>query len=267
MPQIEPQLAELKTLQGVHLWHAPFSSCSQRVRLTLAETNRAYESHLVDLMRGEHASADYQKIHPKGLVPALIEDGALFIESVDIIQHLARDHPSLMQNVDRQVLERADEAQLDLKLLTFEFLFRSAPKQPEDSAKSFQEAHQNEWLKQFYRDFAEGFSEERIKEAVARTAAGFEYLDTLLRDDRQYFSGDTFTVADIAWLPNFHRFDLMSWPWHRTPRLMAWFERVSKRPSYQTALADWEKETALVEFAQYTKLRQNNKTSIAHVGF
>ena len=95
MPEIEPQDQSLKSLTGLHLWHAPISSCSQRVRIVMAETGKTFESHLVDLERGEHASNTYQAIHPKGVVPALVEDGRLIIESIDIIQHVAGDESTL----------------------------------------------------------------------------------------------------------------------------------------------------------------------------
>ena len=69
MPKIEPEDQTLKTLSGLHLWHAPMSSCSQRVRIALAETGQDYVNHPIDLEKDEHATAAYQAIHPKGLVP------------------------------------------------------------------------------------------------------------------------------------------------------------------------------------------------------
>jgi len=124
MPEIEPKDSSLATLVGTHLWHAPMSSCSQRVRIVLAETNRGFESHLINLEKDEHASESYQAIHPKGLVPAIVEDGRLFIESIDIIQQIAGEQSPLANASSPELLKMADEAQLDLKLLTFEFLFR-----------------------------------------------------------------------------------------------------------------------------------------------
>lgn len=125
MPEIEPQDQSLKALKGLHLWHAPMSSCSQRVRITLSEVNRPFESHVIHLENDEHASAEYQRIHPKGLVPAIVDDGRLYIESVDIISHIAGDGTQLAARAGKNLLEMADSAQLDLKLLTFEFLFRA----------------------------------------------------------------------------------------------------------------------------------------------
>lgn len=265
MPEIAPGDPKLKQLSGLHLWHAPMSSCSQRVRIALVETGQAYESHPVNLEQNEHASAEYQAIHPKGLVPALVDDGRLFIESVDIIQHVSENMPALGEAASSELLQMADAAQADLKLLTFEFLFRANPPPPEEKAAAFEDAHQNEWLKQFRRDFAAGFDRDRIYDAVARTDAGFRHLDDLLSDGRPYLAGETFSLSDIAWMPNAHRFSLMGWPFDRTPHLAQWFDRIAERPSYQKAVLDMQNPAASDKFATYTRQRQAEGTDIASV--
>lgn len=255
MPEIEPKDPSLKSLGGLHLWHAPMSSCSQRVRIALAESGRGYESHLINLEKDEHASPEYQKIHPKGLVPALVDDGRLYIESIDIIEQVAGASSPLVQVSDKTLLQMADAAQLDLKLLTFEFLFRAGSPPPPDSVEAFQQQHQNEWLKQFRRDFAEGFDPKRLNDAIARTDAGFQHLDDILSDGRIYLEGAEFTLNDIAWMPNVHRFRLMDWPFERTPRLRSWFQRVSNRASYREALLNWQPNPAIEGFQAYTERR------------
>ncbi|MGI9399776.1 MAG: glutathione S-transferase family protein, partial [Rhizobiaceae bacterium] len=230
MPEIEPTDRSLKSLNGLHLWHAPLSSCSQRVRIVLSETGKDYQSHLVNLEKDEHASEAYQAIHSKGLVPALVDDGRLFIESIDIIQHVGGDAPGFGENQAPDLLRRADEAQADLKLLTFEFLFRSSPPPSPEKAEAFQSSHNNEWLRKFRQDFAKGFDRERLDDAVQRTDEAFKHLDEILSDGRDYLAGNYFSLADVAWMPNVHRFALMNWPYERTPHLANWFERVSKRP-------------------------------------
>lgn len=262
MPEIEPQNTDLKSLKGLHLWHAPMSSCSQRVRITLAEVDRGFESHVIHLEKDEHASPEYQRIHPKGLVPALVEDGRLYIESVDIIAQIAGADSPLSQVTDHKFLRLADEAQIDLKLLTFEFLFRADPPPSMEEAQMFQEQHQNAWLKQFRIDFANGFDVARINDAIARTADGFAQLDAALADGRSYLEGEAFTLSDIAWMPNVHRFSLMDWPFENTPHLQSWFQRVSERPSYQKALLDWQETAAIKSFEAYTQSRQSEGTDI-----
>ena len=266
MPEIEPKDTSLKSLEGLHLWHAPMSSCSQRVRIVLAETGKPFVSHVIDLERNEHASKAYQAIHPKGLVPALVEDGHLYIESVDIIRKVAGSDSSLANSASPELLKMADEAQLDLKLLSFEFLFRSRPPSRPEDAEAFQRSHQNDWLKQFRIDFAKGFDPERIDAAVRRTDDGFRHLDDLLSDGRRYLDGDEFSLSDAAWMPNFHRFNLMGWPFERTPSLKSWFDRVSARPSYQAALLNWQPEAVPGAFAEYTRKRRAEGTDVRAFG-
>lgn len=266
MPEIEPKNPALQDLEGLHLWHAPLSSCSQRVRIVLAETGKGYQSNLIDLEKDEHASPEYQAIHPKGLVPALVEDGRLFIESVDIIQQIAGPDSSLLECHAPDLLEMGDEAQLDLKLLTFEFLFRAAPAPPMEAVQHFQKNHQNEWLRQFRRDFAAGFDRDRIDAAVRRNNARFCRLDTLLSDGRSYLAGDKFSLADITWMPNVHRFTLMGWPFEKTPHLQDWFAKVSARPSYTEALLNWQNEDVAGMFADYTNRRRAEGTDVCSFG-
>ncbi|MEM9104986.1 MAG: glutathione S-transferase family protein [Pseudomonadota bacterium] len=254
MPEIEPDDISLKSLNGLHLWHAPMSSCSQRVRIVLSETGKAYESHLINLEKDEHASAEYQAIHPKGLVPALVHDGRLYIESIDIIRHLA---DGLDDGGSPELLEQVDNAQLDLKLLTFEFLFRSKAPPPSEAAEKFQQNHHNDWLRRFRRDFAQGFDPQRVNDAIARTDAGFQELDNRLSDGRPYLAGNAFSLCDVAWMPNVHRFRLMDWPFERTRHLQAWFEQISQRPSYREGLLEWQGDGVAEAFAAYTKQRRS----------
>jgi len=260
MPVIEPKDQSLKALKGLHLWHAPMSSCSQRVRIVLAETGQGFESHIVNLEENEHASEAYQSIHPKGLVPALVDDGTLMIESVDIIQHLGGGRIS-PGNAD--FLRMADEAQLDLKLLTFEYLFRAFPPPPKEIAETFEAGHKNEWLRQFRRDFVQGFPQDRLEAGIARTDAGFQRLNDLLSDERAFLDGAEFSLADVAWMPNVHRMSLMDWPFQRTPHLAKWFERVKARPSYDTGLLAWQNAQAAAGFAQYTQTRRAAGTDVS----
>ena len=194
--------------------------------------------------------------------PALVEDGRLYIESIDIIAQVAGPNSPLANVGDETLLKMADEAQLDLKLLTFEFLFRAGPPPPAEAIEAFKKGHQNAWLQQFRVDFASGFDPDRINGAIARTDKAFEHLNTVLSDGRAFLEGSTFTLIDIAWMPNVHRFQLMDWPFERTPHLLAWFERVSARPSYNEALLDWQAAPAIKSFAAYTKRRQSEGTDI-----
>lgn len=246
MPIIEPGNPELKNLKGIHLWHVGLSTCSQRVRITLTELGHDFESHIVNLHAGEQASEEYQQIHPKGVVPALIHDGTLLIESVDIIAYLDttlgnnRLQPEGKEDDIAALLAHADKAQAALKVCTFEFLFSGGPQMSDETFENFQKSHNSDYLVQFHRDYRAGFARDRIHAAVNAVDSDFQALEDRLSDGRTWLTGEDFTVADIAWIPNFHRMDLLRWPLDRYPFLSSWFQRASARDSYKTALESWE---------------------------
>ena len=252
MAEIRAKNQLLKNLKGIHLWHAPMSSCSQRVRLVLAETKTIYESHVINITKDEHATKSYQAIHPNGLVPAIIIDGRLFIESIDIIELLPDNDSDLLLHRDIRLLKIADQAQMDLKLLSFEFLFKSGPQQIQEQFDKFQVTHKNEQLKQFRIDLSNGFGRERIEEAVARTHDHFQKLEDILSDGRQFLGGAVYSLSDMAWTPNFHRCNLMDWPFENTPYLTDWFNRVSERESFKIALLSWENKDVMKSLENYT---------------
>lgn len=253
MPVIETDNPDLIKLAGLHLWHAGLSTCSQRVRITMAELELEFEGHLVNLHAGENASEWYQAIHPDGVVPALVDDGRLVVESIDIIDYLDRKqgvHQLTPVDNDQKdimyaLMERADQAQKHLKTLTFEYLFRAAPAMDDVKAREFQATHGNEWLKAFHRDFRAGFDRERVRLSAVATDRDFKFLDQQLSDGREFLAGPSFSLADIAWTPNFHRFDLIGWPFERYSNLQNWFNGICTKPSYKSALEDWEPKELL----------------------
>ena len=62
MPEIPTDNPDLTGLRGIHLWHAGLSTCSQRVRITLAELGLEFDSHIVNLNAGENASDWYPRM-------------------------------------------------------------------------------------------------------------------------------------------------------------------------------------------------------------
>jgi glutathione S-transferase len=265
MPVIEPGDQSLKNLKGLHLWHGDLSSCSQRVRITLAEKGLEWESHPISIPDNEHATPEYQAINPDGLVPAFVHDGVLMIESKDIIQYLDTAFPAPPLRPDGEEGQRqlqkwvddADTEQSDLKLLSHEFLFRPRKKMTPEDVEAFAASHRNKELVEFIREWqsADLFSADRIAAAVDRTHAYFAELDGALSGGGPWIMGGQFTLAEAAWMPNVHRMWLMDWPLGRYPNLSAWFERARQRPSFVTGLADWEPDGVAERFRDYVSDR------------
>ena len=79
--------------KGVHVLHFAGSSCSQKLRIFLNLKGIPWESHPIDLPGNENFRPWFLGINPRGLVPVLVHDGAVHIESNDIIQYLEKTFP------------------------------------------------------------------------------------------------------------------------------------------------------------------------------
>ena len=90
---VNPTNKSVTELTGLHLYHADMSNCSMRVRMVLKEKNLPWISHHLDLRKKEAVTPEYFGIHPQGLVPTLVHDGVVHIESNDIIEYLDATFP------------------------------------------------------------------------------------------------------------------------------------------------------------------------------
>jgi glutathione S-transferase len=246
MPIIPPGREDLKELQGIHLWHAGMSNCSQRCRITLAELGLQWESHEVNLQKAEHATKEYHQLNPEGVVPALVHDGTVIINSVDIIAYLDETfgdgllRPPENENDIAVALEQADQSQVGIKYCTFEFIFSGGPRADEETFQKLVNGLHSEWLQNFHREYRAGFSRERIHEMVGVVHEDILQREAALADGRKWMAGDSFTLADIAWMPNVHRYEIMRWPLERYPNVYKWLQIASARDSYKNALLSWE---------------------------
>ena len=84
---------EVLDWKGVHVLHFIGSSCSQKLRVFLNLKGIPWESHPIDLPGNENFKPWFLGINPRGLVPVLVDDGAVHIESNDIIAHLEQKFP------------------------------------------------------------------------------------------------------------------------------------------------------------------------------
>lgn len=239
--------------QGVHLFHFGMSNCSQRVRICLSEKDIIWQSHLVNLVTNEHAQAWFQKINPKGLTPVLVHDGKIIPESIDIIKHLDAcfsgpdlysDEKTAKHKID-ELLVMADASQDAIKLLTYEFLFKPSRLMMKLSFKKFAAQQGNADLVDFKRRFINNdFTEQEMIEAVKTVSASFSKIDNYFQQNAKsnslWMLGDTFSLADIAWVVNVHRLSLLDFPLEPYPFLAQWYLASQQRECFQKGLVDYE---------------------------
>jgi glutathione S-transferase len=233
------------------LHHAWRSSASRRVRLCLEEKNLAYEGRLVDLEKLEHHSAEYLKINPNGVVPALIHDGRSLYESGTICEYLDEVFPeSPLRPADaygraqmRNWIRHIDG--LIGNLIIFNWvhgLAKTAQKWSdaelaERLRKIPSKERQEAWIRAARRPYTE---EER---AVAR-AKLVELLDRMESamhpsDPSGWLVGGRYSIADIAAVPFVKRIEEEIAPGEVTPekhpRVAAWWQSIQARPAFARA--------------------------------
>ena len=152
-----------------------------------------------------------------------MHDGAVHIESNDIIQYLEKTFPTPKlipagyENEVAALLKYEDDLHLDLRTLSFRFVFAPpGPPKPAKSLKSYalngsgtvrgsKDRNREIQIEFWERAAREGFTDERSRASAQKFRAEFEELDKRLAK-HPYLMGDTLSVLDIAWFIYAHRF-------------------------------------------------------------
>jgi glutathione S-transferase len=236
----------------LELYHADHSVCAQKVRLALAEKQLDWQGHLLDLMAGETHTPAYRRINPNEVVPALLHDGRIIVESTVINEYLDDAFPDpQLKPVDprerakmRLWTKQLDEGvhfatgvvsngialqPLRLRKRSREELLAEIERMPDPARRE----RQREALEK-------GLDSRFFKDAVRRVDRLLADMDAAL-SEASWLAGDSYSLADAGLTPYVTRFRnlrLMDATPAR-PRVMNWFERVRSRPSYETAIVKW----------------------------
>ena len=90
----------------LELYHDNLSVCAQKVRIVLSEKSQPWTNHHLSLANGEHLTPQFKAMNPRGVVPVLVHDGNVIVESSVICSYLDEvfPNPPLMP---RNPVERA----------------------------------------------------------------------------------------------------------------------------------------------------------------
>ena len=241
---------EVLDWKGVHILHFMGSSCSQKIRVFLNLKGIKWESHEIELHTNENFRPWFLGINPRGLVPVLVHDGAVHIESNDILQYLEKKFPTPKlipdghENEVAALLKHEDDLHLDLRTLSFRFVFAPpGPPKPAEMLKSYAangagtvqglKDHEKDTQIEFWERAAkEGFTDDRARASARKFRVEFDALDKRLAQ-HPYLMGDALGVLDIAWFIYAHRLSLGGYPLARLhPRVSAWVNKLRARPEF-----------------------------------
>jgi glutathione S-transferase len=210
---------------------------------------------VIDLGRAQNMEPYYLGINPRGLVPTVVIDGEVHIESNDIITLLETLYPQPplipagQHDQVADLLHHEDDLHLDLRNLTFRFMMdQSRPPRTEEALKTYATAgtgtvggqpdERRQVELDFWRSVADhGISDEAVKTSSARFKAAFQALEARMAD-APYLLGADLSVLDIAWIVYANRLILAGYPLARLhPRLSQWADRLMQNPAIAKELA------------------------------
>ena len=270
MPKVaNPKSTLVGKLQGVHLFHFDGAPCAQRVRFALHEKGLArgrevkfdaddadacrgepdaWVSRQVSLVKKEHFSDAYAQIQPNLVVPALVHEGSLYIESMDIVAYLDEafggtplvpvHDPERLADAEA-LTERGKALHRSIRFVTFRWglrgLARLSSKEEQHLKELLQNSNDGEQLVSFYQGYDDkSIPDEVYIEHLEKLNAAFAELDARLGDGRQFLTGDDLTMADIIWAMKTLRLTECGYPFAQCfPAYANWFERISARRSFQ----------------------------------
>ena len=79
----------------IELFHSLHSTCSQKVRLCLAEKGLAWTGHHLNLRRFDQLEPAFLAMNPAGMVPVLRDGDWTLNESRVINEYLEESHPEV----------------------------------------------------------------------------------------------------------------------------------------------------------------------------
>lgn len=249
MPKITPHNNAVRKLKGLHLYHAGWSNCSMRVRMTLEEKELPWTSHHLNTRAGEHITPEFFGINPKGLVPVLVHDGDVWTESCDIIRYLDDNYPSprLTPTDDKQLSRLSEWLSLASAIhvtAVKTYIYASRPghkrRKSTDELERYRSLQTNEELLAFHArsSSAEGISEADRGNAERLLHDAFSKLDAHLGEHR-WLVGNRFSLADITWVPLHYTLDRAGFSFAPYENVMTWSHAIAVRPGFQKAVVKW----------------------------
>jgi glutathione S-transferase len=230
------------------LYHGWRSSASRRVRLALTEKGLAYESRIIDMVKGEQHAPEYLAMNPNGVVPTLLHEDRVLYESSVICEYLDDCFPAppirpadpYARAVMRNFVRWIDEQCLP-RLIVFNW---SVSMQPVASRWSAQELRQRlarvpsaERREAWTRVARRPYTDDEKAEAMRGLLKLLDKMhDLLAAAGSGWLVGEAVSIADLAAAPFVMRIGELNAPaLAQASDVSQWWQRLRARPSFAAA--------------------------------
>ena len=240
---------EILDWKGIHLFHFSGSACSQKLRIFFNIKKINWNSHVINLIKQEQFSEWFLGINPRGLVPTLVHDGDVHIESNEIMAYLDdvyKDNKlfpiDLIDEINKD-LAFEDSLHHDLRRLTFRYIIPHAlgKKNPStiDAKEQFEgtiqgKADENKSKEILFwkNHYQNGITDDEIIESANKFKNIYEDFDKTLKNQK-YLKGDEFTVVDLAWYVSTKRLAMAGIPIEKYKNVQKWFSNLDNDENFK----------------------------------
>jgi glutathione S-transferase len=233
------------------LYHGDTSVCASKARLVLAEKDLAWDGKLLDLRKGEQHTPSYLKLNPNAVVPTLVHDGRVIVESTVIIEYLDEAFPSpplMPADPFRRAQARLWMKKIDDYLhaacsaLTFAIAFRDTMlrKDPKDLEAHLARIPDADYRERQRLSIELGLAAPHVAQAARQYERFIGEMEHALQSSR-WLAGDEYSLADVAATPYVHRAELLGMEglWAARPHVAEWLSCVRARPSFEQGVTKW----------------------------
>ena len=248
----------------LELYHAPMSTCSQKVRICLAEKGLDWVDRRVNLAKNEHLTPEYLALNPNGVVPTLVHDGQSIVDSSVICEYL--------DEVFREPRLAPDDAVGRAKLRAWMRFLEEVPtsavrvpsfnmalvaryKDMDEGTFRTREADVRPLRKHFYeRMGTHGFGAEDFRNSLEEIAKTCARVHRALADG-PWLLGELYSIADIVLTPSIDRMADLGFAhlWEKDyPRVAEWYTRIKARPAVKKAFFPGSRFTEVYRLAAPT---------------
>jgi glutathione S-transferase len=197
------------------LYYSPIHVNPRRVWITLIEKGLEFELVEIKLVNDDNLKPEFSELNPFQRIPVLVDDGFTMVESLAILDYIEAKYP----NPPMLPTEAKDLA--IVRMVQHICVHEILPAREPLMSVMFNLPEQNP---------------ETIEKAKIKVITALKFLENLL-DDRPYFGSNNITLAEVVagtMIPVLPKTGISL---NDYPKLTAWCDRITARPSWQTTQA------------------------------
>ena len=231
------------------LYHSLHSTCSQKVRLCLAEKGIPWTGKHLNLRLFDQLRPEFLAVNPAGLVPVLVDGDLVLTESRVISEYLEDAYQGSLSLLP---VDAAARARMRIWTRFADVVAGEAVKLPSfvknivpalqamgsaDAAAMIARIPDPHIRSRWQRAASGGFSDDDLRPSLAQLDEMLARMDVSLRLG-PWLAGAQISLADLDIAPfvqRLVRIDRFAGVQAR-PRVLDWYERISARPAYAAAM-------------------------------